>query len=211
MLSLRPELPNRLVSLESQSSEPPLRKIPKPKIQIATPPSPKSLAVPSNKWNQIEKNRDGPFPYTLQFLTIRALEIARRKKAEGDIPGAIKFAKKSQSLYSTPEADDFLAILADLPSTNGSAFASGTSTPTAASAAEGGQGERGATQRKKAGQTEHRQGRQNVEYTREQVTIVERVRKCKHHQYYEILELKTEATDAEVKKRYLIPRICGWC
>lgn len=59
-------------------------------------------------------------------------------------------------------------------------------------------------ERKKAG-TEHRQGRQNVEYTKEQVTIVERVRKCKHHQYYEILELKTEATDAEIKKRYRIP------
>ena len=58
-------------------------------------------------------------------------------------------------------------------------------------------------ERKKA-ETEHRQGRQNVEYTKEQVTIVERVRKCKHHQYYEILELKSEATDVEIKKRYRI-------
>lgn len=135
----------------------------------------------------------------------RALEIARRKKAEGDIPGAIKFGKKSQSLYSTPEADEFLAILAELPSSSSASTPaeSGTSTPRAASGVDGAAtAEGGATHRKRSEKTEHRQGRQNVEYTKEQVVIVERVRKCKHHQYYEILELKTEATDSEIKKRY---------
>jgi IS4 transposase len=94
-------------------------------------------------------------------------------------------------------------------STNGRA--SGTSTPGSASGTDGPTSEGGTTQRKKTSseKTEHRQGRQNVEYTREQVTIVERVRKFKHHQYYEILELKTEATDTEVKKRYLLPAPCS--
>ena len=139
---------------------------------------------------------------------IRALEIARRKKAEGDIIGAIKFAKKSQSLFSTPEADDFLAVLADLSSSNGTAYTSGTSTPRNSNAegtTEGSAGIGGGARERKKAETEHRQGRQNVEYTKEQVIIVERVRKCKHHQYYEILELKTEATDAEIKKRYHFP------
>lgn len=59
----------------------------------------------------------------------------------------------------------------------------------------------GPTPRKEK-QSEHKQGRQDTQYTKEQIAIVEKVRKCKHHQYYEILELKTEATDSEVKKRY---------
>jgi DnaJ family protein B protein 12 len=71
-------------------------------------------------------------------------------------------------------------------------FASGTATSAATD---------GPTPRKK--ETEHRQGRQTKEFTTEQVTIVERVRKCKHHQYYEILELETQATDSEVKKRFV--------
>jgi len=159
--------------------------------------------------NGIKQRRSATVLASLKSTNeIRALEIARRKKAEGDIAGALKFANKSQSLFSTPEADDFLAVLADLSSSNGTAFTSGTSTPrnsnpdgmTETSTGSGG----GVRERKKA-ETQHRQGRQNVEYTKEQVTIVERVRKCKNHQYYEILELKSEATDAEIKKRYRIP------
>ena len=55
--------------------------------------------------------------------------------------------------------------------------------------------------RKAKTHTEHRQGRQDTQYTVDQLAIVERVRKCKHHQYYEILELETKATDSEIKKR----------
>lgn len=56
-------------------------------------------------------------------------------------------------------------------------------------------------QSRKPKETEHRQGRQNKEFTSEQIAVVERVRKCQHHEYYEILELTKEATDSEVKKR----------
>jgi DnaJ homolog subfamily B member 12 len=124
----------------------------------------------------------------------RAFDIARRKKAEGDIAGALKFAKKSQALYSNPQTEAFLASLADIPDSNGTAFASGTSTPSTPN------GE-GPTPRKPK-QSEHRQGRQDTQYTKEQIIIVERVRKCKRHEYYEILELDTKATDSEIKKRY---------
>lgn len=126
----------------------------------------------------------------------RALDIARRKKAEGDIAGALKFAKKSQCLFSSRQTEAFLASLADTPSPDSTPFASGTSTP-----APNGEG---TTQHRKAKATEHRQGRQDSQYTVEQVAIVERVRKYKHHQYYEILELETKATDSEIKKR------CGY-
>ena len=158
--------------------------------------------------NGIKQRRGATvLPFLKPTNEIRALEIARRKKAEGDIAGALKFTNKSQSLFSTPEADDFLAVLADLPSSNGTAYTSGTSTPTNSNAdgtTEGSTGSGGGVRERKKAETEHRQGRQNVEYTKEQVTIVERVRKYKHHQYYEILELKSEATDVEIKKRYRI-------
>ena len=124
----------------------------------------------------------------------RALEIARRKRKEGDIAGALKFAKKSQNLFSNPDADDFMASLSDLPSPGSAPFASGTSTPTTPSGD-------GPIPRKPK-DTEHRQGRQNSEFSTEQVAVVARVRKYKHHQYYDILELKSEATDSQIKKRF---------
>jgi DnaJ family protein B protein 12 len=126
----------------------------------------------------------------------RALEIARRKKREGDIAGALKFAKKSQNLFSNPEADDFMASLSDLPPSNSSPFTSGTSTPATPSGD-------GPTLRKPK-ETEQRPGRQNSEFSSEQVAVVQRVRKYKHHQYYEILELKSEATDTQIKKRFVL-------
>jgi DnaJ homolog subfamily B member 12 len=124
----------------------------------------------------------------------RALEIARRKKAEGDVAGAIKFARKSQSLYSSAQAEIFLSSLSEAETANGSAFATGASTGSSSTANE-------ATPQSRKKDTEHRQGRQNTEFTSEQIAVVERVRKCQHHEYYDILELKKEATDSEIKKR----------
>src|SRR5271154_6815395 len=133
-------------------------------------------SVSYRQWNQIEKKHCGKFPHiqisgNKRTNTCRALEIARRKKAEGDIASALKFAKKSQALFSNPQTEGFLATLADAPTSNGTAYTSGTSTPSTPN------GE-GPTSRKPK-PSEHKQGRQDTQYTKEQMTVVERVRKCK--------------------------------
>jgi len=146
-------------------------------------------------WNQTEKKRCGRRPnHSRQQLIHRALEIARRRGVEGDVSGAIKFAKKSLSLFSTEQASQFLSTLSE-SSADGPSFASGTS---ATSTPSGGQG----PTPRRAEPPGHRQGSQNTQYTSEQIAVVERVRKCQHHQYYEILELKQDANDSEIKRRF---------
>ena len=43
---------------------------------------------------------------------------------------------------------------------------------------------------------------ENQEYTAENLAVVERVRACKARDYYEILAIKEECDEADVKKAY---------
>lgn len=125
----------------------------------------------------------------------RALNIAKTHRDAGKLSSALKFARKSEALYSTPEAVALIRIIerdisaapststAEVhePSTNGDAKTSGAEAHPSASgmhhrhgAAGGGGGDAPEPAKKR-------------DYTPEQMKVVKRVKACKVTAYYEIL------------------------
>lgn len=159
---------------------------------------------------------------------IRCLSIAQRHRSSSNLPSALKFAKKSVSLYSTPEGEALVTIIqreiivsatkADsessagpsTPTPNGSA-----STPNGAAKASGveehasaagvhrrpGHEAAGASGPSRAGAAATgEKPKEKREYTAKQMEVVKRVKMCKHHQYYEILSCEY----------FRFGRFCSW-
>jgi len=138
---------------------------------------------------------------------IKCLSIAQKYRDAGNFPSARKFAQKSINLFSTTEAAKLLESIvaaeasgsADAgPSTpNGNAQASSSSTETHPSAS--GAKHRGAGS---ANGTAGGMGGEKREFTAEQLKVVKRVKACKITEYYEILSIKKDCEEAEIKKAY---------
>jgi DnaJ homolog subfamily B member 12 len=132
---------------------------------------------------------------------LRCLAIAQRHKDAGNYPSARKFCQKSINLFSTPEA---LKLLASINSGEKSAepssstFASAAETHPSASGAK----HRHTTSSATGNGTPGGIGGEKRDYTPEQRNVVKRVRACKVTEYYEILSVKKECEEAEVKKAY---------
>lgn len=131
---------------------------------------------------------------------LRCLNIAQKHRNGSNLPSALKFAKKSVSLYSTPEGNAMVTIVEREISTssqNGSApsasaSASGTSTPAQGKASGVEEHVTSAHQRPgksaSAGNAEASgSGTKKREYTPKQAEVVKRVKSCQHHEYYKIL------------------------
>lgn len=141
---------------------------------------------------------------------IRCLSIAQRHRDAGNLPSARKFCQKSINLFSTPEAQKLLDSIDSAASSSSSGSTSGansnekgqsftSSTETHPSAA-------GAKHRHTASTpangTAGGSGGEKREYTPEQHAVVKRVRACKITEYYEILSVKRDCEETEVKKAY---------
>ncbi|KIK48316.1 hypothetical protein CY34DRAFT_72264 [Suillus luteus UH-Slu-Lm8-n1] len=142
---------------------------------------------------------------------IKCLSIAQKYKDAGNFPSARKFCQKSINLFSTPEAAKLLGSIEAAeasgsssssagagPSTsNGNAQASSSSTETHPSAS-------GAKHRStgSANGTAGGMGGEKREFTAEQLKVVKRVKACKVTEYYEILSVKKDCEEAEIKKAY---------
>lgn len=122
---------------------------------------------------------------------LRCLHIAQKHRNSSNLPSALKFAKKSVSLYETPEGATMISIIEREIESGGSSSASEAATPQA-----------GTSTARATGVEEHltsahsRPGHKpsateekgkKREYTAKQIEVVKRVKGCKQHQYYEIL------------------------
>lgn len=142
---------------------------------------------------------------------IKCLSIAQRYRDQGNYASARKFCQKSINLFSTPEALKMLERLADLENSgqaNGNANAESTSTETHPSASgahhrhTNASASSSGSSKSAANGTASGSGGEKRDFTPDQLALVKRVRSCKVTEYYEILSVKKDCEETEVKKAY---------
>ncbi|KAH9942006.1 DnaJ-domain-containing protein [Amylocystis lapponica] len=141
---------------------------------------------------------------------LKCLAIAQRRRDTGDLAAARRFCQKSLALFATPEARKFQDLIdADSSSESSSSAGSASSTGPSASSAEAHPSASGARQRHTPSASEPgiksnggAGAQKKRDYTPEQAAVVKRVRTCKVTEYYEILAVKKDCEEAEIKKAY---------
>ncbi|EGN96808.1 hypothetical protein SERLA73DRAFT_124587 [Serpula lacrymans var. lacrymans S7.3] len=140
---------------------------------------------------------------------IRCLSIAQKHRDAGNLSSARKFCQKSIILFSTPEAKRLLASIDAAASSSDSGSgpsASSSSTGGFTSSAETHPSAPGVKHRhapsSEANGTAGGMGGEKRDFTPDQVAVVKRVRACKVAEYYEILAVKRDCEEAEIKKAY---------
>ncbi|KAF9266944.1 DnaJ-domain-containing protein [Marasmius fiardii PR-910] len=144
---------------------------------------------------------------------LRCLAISQKHRDARNYSSARKFCQKSIALFDTPEAHKLLeSIEAAEGSASSSANDEGSTSPAGASTAT--------EEHPSASGTKHRHtrkeskaqtssngtagglGGENREYTTDQMEVVRRVRSCKVTEFYEILAVKKDCDEADIKKAY---------
>jgi len=138
---------------------------------------------------------------------LRCLSIAQRYRDTGNFPLALKFCNKSINLFSTPEAQKLLELItseAASSSSAGPSSATGTETHPSSSGVHHRHKNSSSTGNGKANGSSGTAGigGEKRVYTPEQHTVVKRVRACNITEYYEILEVKKDCEEVEIKKAY---------
>ncbi|KAF9354478.1 hypothetical protein BGX34_011007 [Mortierella sp. NVP85] len=119
---------------------------------------------------------------------LRCLDIAKRHFSSGDLANARKFGLKSASLYPTPEAEAFITTVSqeEAKSSSGGTKNSENKAETSTSSAS-----QSAPDHKLAAR----------EYTEEQASAVREIQSSGGN-FYKVLGVEKNATDAEIKKAY---------
>lgn len=152
---------------------------------------------------------------------LKCLSIAQKHRNAGNFPSARRFCQKSLALFATPEATKLLEII-EQESAAAPSEAEASSSSSSGAKANGTASSSGAETHPSASGTRHRHhpaeanGKPNGsassssgaeqqkkrEYTPEQAAVVKRIRACKVTEYYEIMSLKKDCEEADVKKAY---------
>ncbi|EMD38957.1 hypothetical protein CERSUDRAFT_112669 [Gelatoporia subvermispora B] len=152
---------------------------------------------------------------------LKCVGIAQRHRAGGNLPSARRFLLKSISLFKTPEAEKLLEVVeSEIASTAESSSATSSSAGTSSgetftSSAEShpsaagtrhrhapSTSESGAEKKGKAANGSADNSQKKRDYTPEQAEVVKRVRSCKVTEYYEILSVKRDCEEADIKRAY---------
>lgn len=149
---------------------------------------------------------------------LKCLAIAQKHRNAGNFPSAKRFCQKSLTLFSTAEAVKLLQVIEvevqESEGSSSSAQPAGSSSaaeahPSAAGARQrhGAESSKAEGKAKANGDAGAGGAQKKRDYTPENAAVVDRVRKCKVTEYYEILALKRDCDEAEVKKAYR--KVCG--
>lgn len=151
---------------------------------------------------------------------LRCLAIAQRHRAAQNHAAALRFARKSVSLYTTSEGEKMVLMVQEELSSSSFAGAgsgtdsasearspptSGTATPAARAKASGVEEHvTSARQRNTASEKPDGKAEQKAEakYTVRQLEVVTRVKRCRHYAYYEILAVEKSCSENDVKRAY---------
>ncbi|KAF8817378.1 DnaJ-domain-containing protein [Phlegmacium glaucopus] len=131
---------------------------------------------------------------------LRCLAIAQKHFDAGNLPSARKFCLKSITLFEAPQATKLLASINKAESFSSSETKSASSSQTEEHPSATGIKNRHS--QPNANGTAGGMGGGKRDFTPEQRAVVQRVRSCKATEYYEILGVKKDCDDAEIKKAY---------
>ncbi|KAK1232143.1 Chaperone protein dnaJ [Marasmius sp. AFHP31] len=143
---------------------------------------------------------------------IRCLAISQKHRDAGNYTSARKFCQKSISLFDTPEAHKLLASI-DAAESNASdsnngegSSTSGSATGTQEHPSASGAKHRHAHKESKSASSSNGtaggMGGEKREYTTDQMEVVKRVRACRVTEYYDILAVKKDCEESDIKKAY---------
>ncbi|KAG5654360.1 hypothetical protein H0H81_003818 [Sphagnurus paluster] len=134
---------------------------------------------------------------------LKCLGIARKHYDAGNIPSARKFCQKSISLFETAQALKLLASINASSSESSKSTSSGAEEHPSTSGAKHRNIHRTeSSSSMRSNGTAGGIGGEKREYTAEQGAVVKRVMSCKLTDYYEILAVKRDCEEGEIKKAY---------
>lgn len=128
----------------------------------------------------------------------KALGLAQKHDSNGNTESALKWARKSVSIYSTPEAVQLVTRL-ETHGASGKGTTTSTTTTTSETHEKSSSGNQESTRIQSSTRTES--SGNGVEYTSAQVEIVRRVRQA-GGDFYKILGLEKSAEEGAIRKSY---------